>query len=147
MIVRLVLLCIERRSNPIFFFEPIGNKNKEIVELIINKNKEIMTNKQLWKLAKGIESKLWKYRELCYSEESNSKFDGLHDDLYWQSVGYAETLLELREELETTESHVDGWADGWLKSLQGELDMIKQIEEYYKLTQGIVGANIDWVYG
>ena len=105
-----------------------------------------MTNQELWNLAKGIERSLWHYREICFSDESNSKFDGLHDDIYWQTVGYAETMQELRDELETTESHVNGWADGWYKSLQGELEMVKQIEEYYELTQGIKGANINWVY-
>lgn len=105
-----------------------------------------MTKKEIWNLAKGIERTLWHYREICYSDESNSLFDGLHDDIYYQTKGFAETLFELREELETTESDVVGWADGWYKSLQGELDMIKQIEEYHELTQGIIGANIDWVY-
>ncbi len=101
-----------------------------------------MSNKEIWNLAKGIERSLWHYREICYSDESNSRFDELHDDLLYQCEGYEETMLELRDEIEDDELD----AEGWLKSLKGELEMVEQIEKYYELTQGIVEADINWIY-
>ena len=67
--------------------------------------------------------RLWYYRDICFSENSNASFDELHDDLIAQVMGF-----EAEDDLEDVEKMVD------------------QIESYYEATQLVNEHNIDFIY-
>lgn len=103
-----------------------------------------MGNREIRDLVNNTSDRLWAMYNKIYSEDSNDLFDALHDDIYYQLQGYETTREEFFAELKTTESQTVGWANSWLRSLKDDIEMVEQIEAYYKAVTK--APEISWVY-
>ena len=104
-----------------------------------------MTKRELIKRFEQVNEKVWYYYHKIYSEDSNDVFDAEHDALYYHIQGFNETLEELFEEAETTESDTNGWADSWKRSLEEEELFIEELEAYYNAVVNAKPPN--YIYG
>ena len=82
-------------------------------------------------------NKLYKVKQICYSEESNDDFDSLHDDFYWQIQGIRDTLWEAKRMENTEKAYL------YYKDEMAHVNAsIRDAKTYLKPRK-----KINWVYG
>ena len=78
--------------------------------------------------------RLRKFRDVCYSEDSNDLFDENYDNFLYQISGLNEMMMESAGSLE-----------GYKSEINQVFEMTNKIEAYYTWTQS--KPFIKWVYG
>lgn len=79
-------------------------------------------------------------KDKCYADDID-EFDALHDDLYYQSVGLYESIMEAKEDL----LHGNN-LDAYKNEFNDALKLAKEVEQYHKQLMELSKKNFDWIY-
>lgn len=75
-------------------------------------------------------------RDLCYADDL-TEFDRLHDDLYYQQLGIAESLFEFEQEPDM----------GYEEEFMEALALARDIKKYHTHLTKLSTKNFNWIYG
>lgn len=90
-------------------------------------------SKNLLERIEKVEGELWDYHRLMHSERSNETFDEEHDGILYHLEGLAETIHELRHDINDG-AEFEKHAEYWEKQVEAEEECLRQVGAYYWAT-------------